>query len=385
MESRSAAQRLIFVVFAFGWALATALTVDVAARKSFLLWLEHWTGDIRTAMFADRRDSQHPGVVVVSVTDETLTAFPYRTPVDRAFLAKLIKTLDSMQPRAIGLDMLMIHPTEPDKDADLVATLKSTRTPFVIAAADSRIVLTDAERAAQTAFIAATNAAPGYANLLTGGDQVVRHIAAADGTTDYGISFAAALAGANPAPRDTPRRIAWLLKPKDNSDTFLTLPAHLIQPPSLPAPSPTANALARFVKDRIILIGADLPDIDRHLTPLPEWEGEEVPGVMLHAQAVAQMLDGREITPLRREVLMWLYGLLALIGAWIGERLGLLAYSALGGSMLVLIAGIDIALFVLTRQFLPFGACAIAVMLGMIGGVILKFAFNLIERRATPE
>ncbi len=42
--------------------------------------------------------------------------FPYRSPLDRGFLAKLLPALDARHPRAVVLDYLFDQPTEPDKD-----------------------------------------------------------------------------------------------------------------------------------------------------------------------------------------------------------------------------------------------------------------------------
>jgi len=369
--------RLLTTVFAVSWALAAALAIDHAARTSFLLWLEHWSGDLRTAYFADRLPSQHPGVAVIGITDETLAAFPYRLPVDRGYLARLVTTLADMKPRAIGIDLLALRATEPEKDRAFVAAIASAPVPIAVAVADARVSLSEAERTYQSEFLKASGAQPGFANLLVGNDQIVRYIAAPQPGNAYNQSLAAALTNADPSPPNAPRRIAWLLKPNDNSDTFLTLPAHLVQPPALAGPSPTAAAFARLIKDRVVLIGGMLPDVDRHLTPLPEWEGEEVPGVLLHAQAVAQILDGRDIRRLSREPLMWIYGGIALVGIWLGIRFGWVAYSAFGGTILLMIAAADIALFVWTRQFLPFGACAVALMAGLIGGVLLRSTARL--------
>src|ERR1700712_537220 len=50
-------------------------------------------------------------VVVVGITEETLSAFPYRSPVDRGFLAMVIDTLARDGVAAIGLDVVLDRPT----------------------------------------------------------------------------------------------------------------------------------------------------------------------------------------------------------------------------------------------------------------------------------
>lgn len=371
---------LILLTVAIAWALAMALMVDQAARHSFLVWVEHWSGDWRTVFFADRRETQHPDVAVIGVTEETLNAFPYRLPVDRAYLARLISTLDEMGAKAIGIDFLVIRPTEPDKDRMLVRAVRNTRARVVVAVADRRAGLTDAESAYQARFLAETGATGGYANLLTGNDRIVRDLAPREPGGSYPISFANALAAPGAGPIDEPRRIAWLLKPEDNSDTFLTLPAHLVMPPAVQGPSPMMAAFTPLVRDKIVIIGSILPDVDRHQTPLPDWEGENQSGVFLQAQVVAQILEGRNITRLRRDLLLVIYGVLALIGFGLALRRGRLAFTVFTGTVGLLIAAVDIALFVATRQFLPFGGCMLAIFLGGAGGLLVRVALRFLAR-----
>jgi adenylate cyclase len=70
-------------------------------------------------------------VVVVGITEETLSAFPYRSPIDRAFLASVIDTLARSGVRAVGLDVVLDRPTEPAKDAALRRALTRTDVPVV--------------------------------------------------------------------------------------------------------------------------------------------------------------------------------------------------------------------------------------------------------------
>src|ERR1700722_12048020 len=46
-------------------------------------------------------------VVVIGITEDTLSAFPYRSPIDRGFLASLIDALARDGVRAIGLDVVL--------------------------------------------------------------------------------------------------------------------------------------------------------------------------------------------------------------------------------------------------------------------------------------
>ena len=55
----------------------------------------------------------HPRIVLIGIGDGTLDAFPYRSPVDRGFLAGLVEALAGAGVAAIGLDLLLDQPTEP--------------------------------------------------------------------------------------------------------------------------------------------------------------------------------------------------------------------------------------------------------------------------------
>ena len=78
-------------------------------------------------VFTTAPEPQNKDVVVLTLTEDTLAQFPYRSPVDRAFLAELIRTVDAAGARAIGFDVLFDQPTEPEKDAALAAALPSPR------------------------------------------------------------------------------------------------------------------------------------------------------------------------------------------------------------------------------------------------------------------
>lgn len=364
---------VIILVAALGWASAVAYSLNVAARHSFILWLDHWTSDWRVRLLSDRLPGQHPRIAIVTVTEDTLAAFPYRSPVDRAYLADLIARLDGAGVATIGLDFLFVRPTEPSKDAKLAEAIKLAKARVVLAAADRRSELAPRETAYQKRFIAQSGAVAGYANFITGRDRIVRYIAAPDDPA-FQKSFAASVAGETAAAAaNGPRRIAWLLRPSSGDDRFLTVPAHLIVPPAGQAASPAANALLGLLRGRIVLVGAALPDLDRHQTPFGEWSGDdEMSGVAIQAQAAAQLLDGRDIRRVSDAVLLGILGVLAFAGVMVGMRYGVLGYTLYGGLLTAAILAADALLFVTTRQFVPFTAALLALFAGLAGGLALR-------------
>ena len=343
-----------------------------ASDYSWALWLEHWTGDKRTAFFAHRPKRQHEQIGLVTIDDTTMFPYPYRSPIDRKLLANLVTALDNAGVKAIGLDFLFLKPTEADKDEALVNAISSAKARVVVAAADRRVEINEQQTAYQEDFLKRSGAVGGYANLLTGGDNIVRYVAESD-DPKFPKSFAVALVkpGA-PEPANGPRRIAWSLKPSDGNERFFTIPAHLLVTPA-GTPTPVASHLLARFKDKFVMIGASFPDLDRHQTPLPSWIGDdEIDGVQIHAQVAAQLLDGRHIEHLRRDCLLGLFGILAFMGTWFGMRHGFVAYGLYATTASLAVVAADIVLFQFWDRIIPFGACLAALAAGLLGGVVLR-------------
>ena len=362
----------VLLVFALLWIGATTYSVEYGTRHSWLFWVEHWTGDWRTMFLSDRPRDQHEKVAVILVNEDTVAQYPYRTPIDRGLVARLVTSLDKAGVEAIGIDFLFLKATEPHKERELAAAIKAAKARVVIAVGDNRVELTDRQRQYQGEFLKASGAEPGYANLLTGSDRIVRFIAP-PADKEFPKSLAVATAKPDAIPADGPRRIAWLLRPKTGNERFQSFPAHLLASPEGQATPPAAAALAPLLKGKIVFIGADLIGLDRHETPLASWENDdEMPGVMIHAQVAAQLIDDRRVARVDATVLRFIYAFLAAVGLWIGLRFGSAGYSLYFGTTTLIIAVIDIGLFVSLRQFLPFSACLAALALGLIGGIFTR-------------
>ena len=141
------------LVLAAGWIAGVTAGIEYGARHSWLFWLEHWTGDWRTMLLSDRPNSQHRKVAVVTVNEDTVDLFPYRTPIDRRFIANLVTTIDKAGAEAIALDFLVLKATEPDKEDELAGAIKAAKARVVIAVGDSRVELSEKQRAYQQAFL----------------------------------------------------------------------------------------------------------------------------------------------------------------------------------------------------------------------------------------
>lgn len=126
------------------------------------------------------------------------------------------------------------------------------------------------------------------------GDGVVRRQVTALPNSDL-AGFTAALAEAMgaEAPQET-FSIAWRPRPADGTDRFQSLPTHSIL--ELGDIEPTL--VSGLLENRIVLIGNDLPQGDRHRTLLSVDSSEPatMPGVFIHAHVLAQLLDGRRLS-----------------------------------------------------------------------------------------
>jgi len=373
------------LLIAIASAVGITVGVTLLSRNTALLRsLEHWTTDWRTALLADRAPSQHPGLAVVLVDDDAVQGLPYRSPIDRNLLARLIETLDAAGARVIGLDFLFDQATEPEKDRQLLAAIQKAKDRVVIGTVDERVPINAARRAYLERFVHEGGAAAGYLNLRYELDRVVRGEADPQPNPSPAVSdsFAAAIAKRSGAPARLPSpRIAWLAPPTDGSDTFLTLPAaQLLSQTDSEAERKLTTLLLEQVKGRIALIGGDLSDqMDRHQTPLTKLTGELMPGVLIHAHAVAQVLDGRRLMPLDSLSEALLTFFMALLGFTIGWRVK--ASGWLTSILPVVLVGMfDAIFFAGFRTIIPYAVLAVAWIAGVLVARGLRWSLSLLAR-----
>ncbi len=324
---------------------------------------ENRAADIRLAMLSPP-EPQHPGIVIAAVTEDTLAGLPYRSPLDRRFLAGLLETLDRAGVRAVGLDVLFDQPTEAGKDEELRRILKSFRSPLVAAWADQGDSLSDAQAAFLGAYLEGIEV--GRVSLMTDSvDGVVRWFDAGPAERRTARSLVSALAGALGAGAPSgPVRIAYRTAADPETPPFKMFPAH------------TLGFLPRqWLAGKIVLIGSDLPQGDRFRTPMSVATGgnDTVPGVVVHAHALAQILEGRPAPGLGLGGETFLAVLLALLGllaaaldiptpAKVAAGIGGMAGLWIGGFALFKFGGLMIPLLGPSIAFVLAGGVSIAYM-----------------------
>ncbi|MEM9357474.1 MAG: adenylate/guanylate cyclase domain-containing protein [Pseudomonadota bacterium] len=227
-------------------------------------------------------------IVIVAIDEPTLATLPYRSPIDRRFLAELIQHIDKGAPRAIGIDILFDQASEPAKDQQLLKMLRSPTSTTIVAYADEADGLTPKQAAFLKQALDGLNV--GHVVISRDAfDGTVRHWPEMNKESTSVPLFATAIAMvADKNSQQLEGRVAFSSDSNGAPFAFPTYPASAAKllPP-------------QWFKDKIVLIGATLPNIDQHQTPFTSSSGVNsgsIYGVKIHAHMIAQLLNGRSIT-----------------------------------------------------------------------------------------
>ncbi|MCW5730961.1 MAG: adenylate/guanylate cyclase domain-containing protein [Alphaproteobacteria bacterium] len=247
--------------------------------------IERWMVDWRIALLAPPTEPRRD-IVVIAIDEASLDRLPYRSPIDRGFLAAILERLSGARVRGVMLDILFDRPTEPEKDVRLQAAMRGFPAPLVVAWADPGRAVTDAQHDFLGKFTEGLKR--GYANLLV--DPLdgsvrwvnVRHERGRDPLPGLAAALAEAVGASLPSDNPT---LDYLRPADPQASVFPTFAAW--QVPLLPP---------AFFAGRLVLIGGDYVSEDRYRTPLAAAYGDRIgrlPGVAIHGHALAQILDGR--------------------------------------------------------------------------------------------
>lgn len=221
-------------------------------------------------------------IVIIAITEDTLDLFPYRSPIDRTFLAGLLDQLAGAGVAAIGLDVLLDRPTEPAKDAGLRQAIQRAEMPLAVITLGPETPASPERRRSLAGFVAGVRT--GTANLARDrfDDMVREHIPIHPMTGEP--SFAASLAAALGVPvPDRPFPIVWRRTLGERA--FAVYPAETVRllPPD-------------WLRGKVALIGSLHRGEDEHRT-LASAFGQPSFGVEIHAQILSQLLDRRAVPP----------------------------------------------------------------------------------------
>lgn len=307
--------------------IAAGLSALATRYLTFLASLEQVAADVRVAALQPPM-AQSKDIVVVAITEETLAQFPYRSPVDRAFLARLLETLDRRQPAVIGLDVLLDQPTEPPKDALLAKTLRGLRSPLLVSYTNTPGIVNEEQLEYLNAFV--PQGLRAAANLATDPfDGAVRWIFPGETSPGMPLGFvrkAVQLTG-RPLPPPQQAEIAWRPQADAATPPFPIYPAHAVA--ALPA---------EWFAGKIVLIGATLSITDKHRTPMSVVYDDDrgmMPGILVQAHGIAQQIEQRStqrLTPLESLMVCLL---LAMIGAAIGLMKKGITFNVISGAVVL--------------------------------------------------
>ncbi len=367
MSSKRQLSTLIAIVVA-------AVAVSVAAERWFpvVRVAENWSRDLRVATLTPPA-AQSQRIAVVTITEDTLATFPYRSPLDRGFVGELLRTLEGKGAKLIALDMLLDQPSEAEKDDALRTTLGALSTPVVVASAEASDGLTDRQVAFMSRYLAGLHT--GIPMISADSiDGTVRSIALRrphGGKTQLGFVAAVAEVLGVPLPEGESVAIRFRGAPDAGTPPFPVYPAHAV------ALLPDA-----WFDDRIVLVGVDLPLLDRHRTPLSVAGGRDsgdMPGVILQAHALSQILEGGDVSASSdlRDVVV------TIVFAAIGAGLVMLRYSAaikaVGLAMAIAVIWVGgLAMFSRGGQLVPL----VTPTLGLVLAALLTYAWRWREEQA---
>jgi len=137
-----------------------------------------------------------------------------------------------------------------------------------------------------------------------------------------------------------------------------------------------ASGEAARLRDRVVIIAADLPYFDRHRTPLSLSTGTEMTGAEIHAHMAAELIDGNrsysELTPLQARVFLAGLAAVAVVLGWRfqSRRFDVLDWRV--ASFAVVAA--DALVFKFAHLILPFTLAAFAWVLGITLGTQVRGA-----------
>jgi adenylate cyclase len=318
---RSAA---IFLAVTLVSAVVALFLVD---NFSVLSRVDQFVQDWEIAGAFARPEAQDTDIVIVAVDEPTLTQFPYRSPIDRAFLSTLIQKIAAHHPAAIESDFLFDQPTEDAKDLTLAHTLRDTKVPLVISYVADKNIVTPEQKAFEDAMVPLGLRA--MANEPTDQFDTARYVypgETVDGHYIPGVARAvAARLGIKTPAQEVP--IIWHGRP-DPTDTDIH-PRFFKQ---------YSAATAAFMPDawfrgKIVLIGSDVTLVDRHRTPFSAVStGDEgqLPGIVIQAHALSQLIHHRVSPVVGWQVDFAITLALAFLGAALGVISASLIWRAVG-------------------------------------------------------
>ena len=332
--------------------------------------------DVRFRSNANTAAGVDPRITLVVYNDGTLEGLRKRSPLDRRTLARALVALDRLEARAIGIDILIDQVQ--DEDAELVSAFQQMRTPTYLGFTTSEaspVQMEPQQEAFLRSFLATVGPGarlrPASIKIMGDTDDVMRRWPERDSRLP--TLLANAMTADHPEFRHYAGSIDFQL-PADGTSRFNKISIEALASLGAPdLPAEVRQALEAGFRDavrgRYILIGGDIRDLDDFETPTTGISGGRyTKGIEVHAQMLAQQLDGRMRNPVS-PAMLWLAAIILVIAG------GLTAAFELSGWRLAIVLVIQIGII----AFLPFQLHAMNVetldlpAAGWGGGWLLAF------------
>jgi adenylate cyclase len=282
---------------------------------------------------------QDDRVLMIVYNDQTLIAARKRSPLDRGILADALANLDTMGAKAMGIDILFDQPQ--DEDEQLISTLRSMQTPVAVGyaeeASNEGSIVYDQEQYLKE-FMAALKGTKSQPSSVRLDNEfgVTRSWPSIESSLPpvLGRSMLRAAGEGDLSLPGYVGSVRYRLPVDDSRPVFTSVPIDLFTDAEM------AANFAEQVAGRYVLIGGDIVDIDRVATPLSGAMGTpEPPGLEVHAEMIAQMLD-RQRLPAVLPVTLWGIAVLVVLMAvltglveWGSWRIYLLLAGQFAGMM----------------------------------------------------
>jgi len=297
----------------------TALLLLAALMVARFSWYAPITADAERSLYDLRsyllapKVEQDNRILLAVYNDQTLINARKRSPLDRGLLAKALRNIDGMGAKAIGIDILFDQPQ--DEDDDLVAAIGAMKTPVSIAYAETRTngddIIFEQQKFLDSflARLKGTRALPASIRLddSFGATRVWPPIDARLPPT-LGRSMLAAAGEGNRALPGYSGAIRFRRPAADDRPVFAMIPIDQFADPQI------APLLAPVVAGRYVLIGGSLVDVDRVATSFTSVDGKSLPGIEVHGEMLAQMLD-RARLPRPSALFLWAQAVLVVLAA----------------------------------------------------------------------
>ncbi|MDX2257943.1 MAG: CHASE2 domain-containing protein, partial [Hyphomicrobiaceae bacterium] len=259
-------RRRLVVGILVALALTPALLFVQRSLHASAFLLEEQLHDWHQKFTVLRPPDSHPLVALIVVDDELVGRSQGAAEVDRVVLARIVRTVDALGARVLGIDMTFLTPSTAAADEALVNALRQARSATVMGFADERSRVDGQEAEFQSTLLARVARPVGFTHIRVDRDGVVRFWASPADNASVPLSFPAQLMRAVGTERREPPypRIDWLGNTLDGGAPFAVIPAsHLRE-----ALGQDVRRLSAAVKDRIVLIGLSTKETRRIRTPL---------------------------------------------------------------------------------------------------------------------